>query len=82
MAALINESIVAVTDKNIVENSPKEIVSKSKTYNIVYALLFKELFGVDLINEFKASPLEMNQANDFYEEFSDYKENRQPRGRI
>ena len=78
MLGLIYESIKAVTDKNIVENTPKEIVSKSKTYNIVYALLFKELFGVDLINEFKASPLEMKQANEFYEEFLEYKDDKQP----
>jgi hypothetical protein len=39
----------AVTDKKIVELSPKDIISKSKVYNLVNAIQFKELFGIDFI---------------------------------
>lgn len=74
---LINETIKAVTDKAIIENYPKDIVSKSKILNIVQALLYKDLYGVDLLDEFKAAPPEMKQAKGFYDEFRDYKDDRQ-----
>lgn len=75
---LIQEGLKAVTDKRIIEISPKEILSKSKVYNIVNALQFKELFGIDLIKDFQASPNELKQAEIFYEEYLQYREDREP----
>ena len=70
---LIKEGIYAVTDEKIIELAPKEIVSKSKIYNLVNAIQFKELFGVDLIDELKSSDNESNTANKFYAEYLEYK---------
>jgi hypothetical protein len=39
---------------------------------------FKELFGIDLIPEFKASTAELTQAHSFYTEFSEIKDDRKP----
>ena len=40
---MLQEGLIAVTDKEIVELSPKDIVSKSKVYNLLNAMQFKEL---------------------------------------
>jgi tetratricopeptide (TPR) repeat protein len=76
--SMIMEGIKAVTDKKIVELSPKDILSKSKVYNIVNALQYKDLFGIDFIKDFKATPTELKHAKDFYEEFLQYKNDREP----
>ncbi|MFC5283623.1 tetratricopeptide repeat protein [Pedobacter alpinus] len=75
---LLQEGIKAVTDPKIVELSPKDIVSKSKVYNLTGALQFKDLFGLDFIRDYNASPAELKQANDFYTEYLDYKEDKKP----
>jgi Tfp pilus assembly protein PilF len=75
---LLQEGIKAVTDKKIVELSPKEILSKSKVYNLVNALQFKELFGLDFIKDYQAMPSELKLANDFFAEYMQYKEDKEP----
>ena len=75
---LIKEGINAVTDDKIIDLAPKEIVSKSKIYNLVNAIQFKELFGVDLINELKSTDNEINTANKFYAEYHDFKADKSP----
>lgn len=67
-----------MTDKKAAEVSPKEIRSKSRIYNLVGALQFKALYGIDLIGEFQATPAELRQAEAFYEEYLEYKDDRKP----
>lgn len=75
---LIQEGLKAVTDKKVVEISPKDILSKSKIYNIINAIQFKELFGLDFIKDFKANQFELKQASEFYDEYLQYKEDKEP----
>jgi tetratricopeptide (TPR) repeat protein len=75
---MIQEGLKAVTDKKIVELSPKEVVSKSKIYNLVGAIQFKELFGLDFIKDYQATPAELKTAKDFYDEFLQYRDNKEP----
>lgn len=75
---MLQEGLKAVTDKKIVELSPKDIISKSKVYNLVNAIQFKELFGFDFIKDFNATTIELKLANDFYNEYSEYKEDKEP----
>jgi tetratricopeptide (TPR) repeat protein len=75
---MLQEGLKAVTDPKIVELSPKDIISKSKVYNLVGAMQFKELFGFDFIREFNATPSELKLATDFYNEFLQYREDREP----
>jgi len=75
---MLQEGLKAVTDKKIVELSPKDIISKSKVYNIVNAIQFKELFGFDFIKDFNATPIELKHATDFYDEYLQYKEDKEP----
>lgn len=75
---MVKEGLQAVTDTKIVDLSPKEVLSKSKIYNIIGALHFKDLFGIDLISNYKATPLELKQAKDFYQEYLEYRDDREP----
>lgn len=75
---MLQEGLKAVTDKKIVELSPKDIISKSKVYNLVNAIQFSELFGLDFIKDFNASPSESKHAIDFYEEYLQYRDDKEP----
>jgi Flp pilus assembly protein TadD len=74
--ALIQEGLAAVTDKKSVELSPKDILSISKILNLQNAMQFKDLFGIDFIKEFNATSIELKQAQDFYHEYLQYKDDK------
>lgn len=76
--AMLQEGMKAVTDKKIIELSPKDIISKSKVYNLVNAIQFKELFGLDYTKEFQATPSELKLATDFYNEYLQYRDDKEP----
>ena len=75
---MLQEGLKAVTDKKIVELSPNDIISKSKVYNLVNAIQFKELFGFDFIKDFNATPIELKHATEFYDEYLQYKDDKEP----
>jgi hypothetical protein len=72
------DGLNAVTDKRVVDISPKEILSKSKIYNIINALQLKELFGFDIIEKFNATPIELKQAKELYNEYKEYSSDKEP----
>lgn len=51
---------------------PSEIVKTSKILNIVSSMHLKDLYGIDLIHEYKPTKAELDQAKDLYEEFKAY----------
>lgn len=67
----------SVTDKKIIDISPKDILSKTKIYNIVTALQFRDLFGIDYISDFNPSKTELKTATDFYNEYLEYRDDLQ-----
>jgi tetratricopeptide (TPR) repeat protein len=75
---MLQEGLKAVTEKKIIELSPKDIISKSKVYNLVNAIQFKELFGFDFIKDFNATTIELKHATDFYDEYLQYKDDKEP----
>jgi len=75
---LIREGLFAVTDKKITDISPKDIVRKSKIYNIVTALQFRDLYGADLLREYSVTQDEIDLAQKFYEEYLSIKDSRSP----
>jgi tetratricopeptide (TPR) repeat protein len=75
---LLKKGLKAVTDKEIIDHSPANILSKSKILNVVNALHFKELYGIDLVSEFNASSSEFSKAKSFYNEFLQHRETRKP----
>jgi hypothetical protein len=75
---LLQEGLKAVTDKKVIELSPKDIISKSKIYNIVNAIQFKDLYGIDFIKDFQATPIELKHAREFYDEYLQYRDDKEP----
>jgi hypothetical protein len=73
---LIQEAIKSVTDERVLDIAPQNIVSKTKTYSLVNAIQFKELFGINIISEFNATTTELKLAD--YKEFAAHKDNRLP----
>lgn len=73
---IIHEGIEATTSKKIVELMPKDVLKNSKIYNIIGALQYKDLFGIDLIKEFQSEPNELKTAQDLYYEYYEYKDDR------
>lgn len=78
LLSLIQEGITATTKKDIVKEAPASVISKSKIFNITNALLFKDLFKVNLIPEHEPSRLELQQAKTFFNEFLEYRGNKEP----
>ncbi|MFZ1665324.1 MAG: tetratricopeptide repeat protein, partial [Flavobacteriales bacterium] len=78
IARLVEEGIQATTDKRIIELAPADILSKSKVYNMTLALLYRELYGVDRLADFKANGPEQKQAERLYTEFKEYRDDREP----
>jgi len=77
LSALVEEAVTATTDKRIVAHSPPDVLSKSKVYNLTLAMLYRELYGVDRFADFKATPRERELAERFYDEFKEYRDDRE-----
>ena len=75
---MLQDAIKAVTDERILDIAPKEVISKTRTFSLVNAMQFKELFGIDTIQDFKPTPAELNLAETFYKEFIEYRDDRKP----
>lgn len=51
---------------------PKEILYANKVMNIVTSMHFKEMYGIDLIGQYRPTRQELVHAQDLYEEFKEY----------
>ncbi len=75
---LIETGISAVTDPKVLEIVPPEVISKTKILNLVNSLQFQDMYGIDFIGKHKPSKIELNQAQKFYNEFLEYRDNKEP----
>lgn len=75
--SLISDGIKATTDKTIASLSPVPILHASKILNLVGAYQFRDLYGIDLTINFKASALEDKTAKEMYSEFYEYRDDRE-----
>lgn len=78
LLTIIQEGIEANTNSDVVKNSPSQILSKSKILNLINAFHFKELYHIDLILDYKPTKSEMSQAEEFYNEFVEYRSDKKP----
>lgn len=74
----VDLGIKSTTDKVVLKYSPASLVSKSKIYCLVNTLHLRGLFGVDKLSEHNPTPIETNQSERLYEEFLDYRYDREP----
>ena len=51
---------------------PKEITNANKVMKIVTCMHFKDIYGIDIIREYKPTKQEYDQAKDLYDEFKAY----------
>jgi len=51
---------------------PKEILYANKVMNIVTSMHFKEMYGINLIGQYRPTRQELVHAKDLYEEFKEY----------
>ncbi|WP_082886681.1 tetratricopeptide repeat protein [Flavisolibacter tropicus] len=75
---LINEGKVAVTDKRAVSLAPRNILTASKVLNLLNAILFKDLYAVDLVKQHNPLPYEQKEAERMWAEFVEYRKDRKP----
>ena len=75
---MLQDAIKAVTDERILDIAPQSVISKTRSFSLVNAMQFKELFGIDTIQEFKPTSAEIKLAETFYKEFNEYREDRKP----
>jgi tetratricopeptide (TPR) repeat protein len=75
---LTYEGINAVTDKKITEIIPKTVISKTKILNMVGAMQYRDLYGIDLLDKYGASKIERTQAESFYDEYQEYRKDKSP----
>jgi len=75
---LLKEGINAVTQKEYTKNAPRSVIRTSKILNLVNAIHFRDLFKIDLTEDFDASKTELREAKDFYQEFLEYRDDKEP----
>lgn len=75
---IIKQGIEANTRPDIIKITPSKVLSTSITYNLVSAMHFRDLFGVDFIADHKPKKSEVEKAAEFYEEFQDYRHEKEP----
>lgn len=71
---MINEYVQSVKDAEKSGNFPKDIVAANKIMNIATAMHFKDLYHIDLVSKFKATPNEMKVAKQIHDEYLFYAE--------
>jgi len=71
LLGLIQEGIHATADEQLLTIAPPEILSKSKSFNLVNALHLKKRYGVNLIDEHQPTASEKEQAETFYREYEE-----------
>ena len=76
--ALLQEGKQGINDVDGKKLVPIEIYKASKILNILNAIHFKDLFGLDMVQEFNTTPLELKEANQFWNEFKEYREDKEP----
>ena len=77
LTKLINDGIAAVTDKKAIQLTPSNILSASKILNIVSAIQFKDLYGIDMLKKFQPLPFEMKEAERMWAEYLDYRKDKE-----
>ena len=70
---MISNGMASVTNKNAKALAPRTIHSASKILNLVNAIQFKDLYGIDMIKLFNALPSEMQAAESMWAEYLDYR---------
>lgn len=72
------ESLEAVSSKKSVDLVPSELLAQSKVYNVIGARQVDELYGTQFEKQYRISPNEKEQINSLWDEFLEYRKDREP----
>jgi tetratricopeptide (TPR) repeat protein len=75
---LVREGLAAVTDKKAIKLTPQHVLSASKVLNVIGAIQFKDLYGIDILKQYNALPFEMKEAERMWAEYLEYRKDRKP----
>lgn len=75
---MIQEGITAVTRKDIVDFANPWVLEKSRTYNIIGAMGFRRLYGLDLVPFHEPKKQTLRIAEKAFGEFLEYLEDKGP----
>lgn len=75
---LLLEYIEAARNKQVAAYSPPTVHRANTVLNLVAALHFKDLFGLDLTRDFNAAQGDMKEAQRLWKEYQEYRTDRQP----
>lgn len=78
LTGLGKTALQAVTDPEVLAITPSLLVSKIKVYNALSARQFDDLFGTETEKEYPLNPTEKNQVNAFWEEYNEYRNDKEP----
>lgn len=78
LGRMVHEAVQASTSPQALNAAPPAVASASKVYNATHALVLKELYGVDRVPDLKCTPKELQLAIKLYDEFKEYRDDRQP----
>jgi len=54
------------------------MLNRQGILSLILALQYKDLYGVDMINDFNATAQERQEAQEMYDEYLQYKDDKQP----
>lgn len=76
--AILTGYVASATSKKIRKMTPHRVFKANTIYNLVHALQFKDLFGVELIPDFKVDRRLLREAERLYSEFLEVREDKRP----
>lgn len=78
LSRLLQEGINAVTKKEILAMVPDRIAHASRVLNMVQALWYRNVYGVDVMMAFQPKRGESESASGLFEEFAEYRHDKNP----
>lgn len=78
LGRLVDEAVAAGTNAQALEYFGERITTPNRVYTATLAVLYRELYGVDRVLDLKLNAKERGFAEAFYDEFKEYRDDREP----
>ena len=78
LGRLVEEAVKAGSDAQAIAVAGAKVARPNRLYTATLAMLYHELYGVDMTPRLGLSPADLTQAQAFYNEFKEYRDDREP----
>lgn len=75
---ILEGSMYTITDKSDFDHSLKQIYTNINILNLVKMMHYTDMYGINLIGNYKASKNELDVAGDMYNEYLEYRNHKEP----